>query len=106
MKSGCLMNSDSLQDSPARNRASPPAAIGTTLSLSAVSHQTGISVATLQVWQARYGLGSRLAADLLTHGRRAGSAPHRAARVAVAVAGARTDETTPVALIGRACEAL
>ncbi len=61
MKSGCPINSDSPQDSPARNRASSLAAIGTTLSLSAVSHQTGISVATLQVWQARYGLGPCLA---------------------------------------------
>ncbi len=39
---------------------SPHAATGATLSISTVAHQTGVSVATLRVWQARYGLGPAL----------------------------------------------
>jgi DNA-binding transcriptional MerR regulator len=55
------MSSDSPRAEPAASlRPSPAAAIGATLSISAVARQTGVSVATLRVWQARYGLGPGL----------------------------------------------
>jgi len=55
------MTSDSPRAEPASSlRPSPPAAIGATLSISAVARQTGVSVTTLRVWQARYGLGPGL----------------------------------------------
>jgi hypothetical protein len=37
-----------------------PAATGAALSISAAARRTGITVATLRVWQTRYGLGPRL----------------------------------------------
>jgi DNA-binding transcriptional MerR regulator len=55
------MSSDSPRADPASSlRSSPQAAIGATLSISAVAHQTGVSVATLRMWQVRYGLGPGL----------------------------------------------
>ena len=37
-----------------------PAAIGAALSISATARHTGITVATLRMWQTRYGLGPSL----------------------------------------------
>ena len=37
-----------------------PAAIGAALSISAAARHTGITVATLRMWQTRYGLGPSL----------------------------------------------
>jgi DNA-binding transcriptional MerR regulator len=61
LRNDATMSSDSPRaDAASSLRPSPPAAIGAALSISVVAHQTGISVATLRMWQARYGLGPGL----------------------------------------------
>ena len=59
------MTGDSAADASAPASAQPvvthlPPAIGAALSISAAARQTGITVATLRMWQTRYGLGPSL----------------------------------------------